>query len=255
MCDHSYSYQDIQHVVKLFRYTCIISKHISMKREKVYHFEGFKATIKDGMKTIRTIQKVLTAMGFDKMNLFEEWKNTINLTLTNLEVHTELVVSLNPIDFMTMSDNDCNWRSCMSWINTGCYSAGTIEMMNSNMVAVAYLRHTQDFNINLDEHTNLQLPNKSWRALCYITKDIVLVGKNYPYTEDGIVKEVLKLVTDTLKKTMNWTYQFHNQPYKDLIHFEHNEYLRWNCYIRVTKSIIETILRDIILISIYDNIT
>jgi hypothetical protein len=100
--------------------------------------------------------------------------------------------------------------------------------MNSNMVAVAYLRHTRDFVIDLDNDTKLRLPNKSWRALCYITKDIVLVGKNYPYVEDGIVKEVLKLVTDTVKKTVHWTYQFHNQPYSDLIHFEHNGYLRWN---------------------------
>lgn len=228
MCDHSYCYQDIKHVVNLFRHTRLIDKHIAMKNERVYKFEGFKATVKDGMKTIRTIQKVLTAMGFDKMYLFQEWQSAINLTLTNLEVDTELVVSINPIDFMTMSDNDCNWRSCMSWINSGCYSAGTIEMMNSNMVAVAYLRHTRDFVIDLDDDAKLRLPNKSWRALCYITKDIVLVGKNYPYVEDGIVKEVLKLITDTLKKTVHWTYQFHNQPYSDLIHFEHNGYLRWN---------------------------
>ena len=51
-----------------------------------------------------------------------------------------LCLSIHPFDYMTMSDNEENWESCMNWREEGCYRAGTVEMMNSPMVVVVYLK-------------------------------------------------------------------------------------------------------------------
>ena len=70
----------------------------------------------------------------------------------------------------------------MSWSRNGCYHAGTLEMMNSNVAAVAYLESNSEYALHLDETGEVYpIPNKSWRSLVFIHKDIILCGKSYPY--------------------------------------------------------------------------
>lgn len=93
----------------------------------------------------------------------------------------ELHLSIHPIDFMTASDNLHNWTSCMSWVNSGCYRTGTIEMMNSKYVACAYVCKKGDvMHIGSDYST---CSNKIWRAWVYLLDDgnVRIVGVNYPY--------------------------------------------------------------------------
>ena len=111
----------------------------TQSNDEPYHFESFKATVKNNMRTVRTIQKVLKAMHFPHMDLFEKWRNAVSDLNINKDIKADLVFSIHPLDYMTMSDNNCDWSSCMSWTSHGSYSAGTIEMMNSNMAIIAYL--------------------------------------------------------------------------------------------------------------------
>lgn len=222
-----YNTLDLFYISRIFCHENLIKGYIThLETDEPYKCKSFKCTIKNGMRTIRTLQKVIKATGYPHLDLFEQWCNKVNFINTNTGFKTKLVLSINPIDFMSMSDNESNWRSCMSWKNDGCYRAGTLEMMNSNVAIVAYLEGPQTFNIYDAEGNQYNIPNKTWRSLFYVHKKILLAGKSYPYYNKDISIEVLNWLRQLVKENLKWNYQFINQPYKDVQSLENNFYLR-----------------------------
>ena len=228
--EQGYCLDDLRTLTQLFRHNNFIKGYITCIRntsDNCYHFRDFKCTVKKDMKTIRTIQKVLKATKYPRMELFEAWRNQVSLVQISNEIQAKLVISINPIDFLSMSENACNWRSCMGWSNSGCYNAGTLEMMNSNVAAVAYLEANSPFELHLNETGEVyNVPNKTWRSLVFIHKDILLLGKQYPYHNDNLSPIVLDFVRGLLKENLNWKYQFINQEYRDMDKIDGNFYLR-----------------------------
>ena len=174
-----------------------------------------------GTKIMRAIRKVLEYYSFPYMDSFNKWRDDISVINTDKEIDAELVLSINPVDFITMSDNKSGWTSCMSWIDDGGYSTGTIEMLNSNVAVVAYLRNPQSFNYN-----DLDIPNKSWRTLVFIHKDILLVGKHYPYQSEVLAKIVLDKIQEIVKTNLGWKYSYQNQLYRDMERSYNNNFIR-----------------------------
>lgn len=221
-----YPLEDINVLSKLVFHQNIEKGYITtIHNTEAHHFEKFKSTVKNNMRTVRTIQKVLKAMRFPHMQLFEEWRNRVSDININRDIKTNLVFSIHPIDFMTMSDNACNWTSCMSWREKGSYSAGTIEMMNSNMAILAYLESDTPFNIIFDEE-EYNIPNKSWRCLFFINKHILLSGKAYPYSNTDLTKVCLDKLRELAKENLSWTYKYINQEYKDIYPLTQNSYVK-----------------------------
>jgi hypothetical protein len=236
-----YCIEDLRVLSRLFLHKNLSKGYITSLEvnNTPYHCRDFKCTIKNGMKTIRTIQKVLKATGYPNMDLFEKWRNQVSLIQTEGETKAKLVISIHPIDFMSMSENKCNWRSCMGWSNSGCYNAGTLEMMNSNVAAVAYLETASPFEMFLNETGEVYtLPNKSWRSLIYVHKDILLLGKQYPFHNDYLVPIVLDMMRELVGKNLHWSYRFINQEYRDMEKLEGNFYVRdwFNLQYNVTKQ-------------------
>lgn len=236
-----YCIEDLRVLSRLFLHKNLSKGYITSLEvnNTPYHCRDFKCTIKNGMKTIRTIQKVLKATNYLNMDLFEKWRNQVSLIQTEGETKAKLVISIHPIDFMSMSENKCNWRSCMGWSNNGCYSAGTLEMMNSNVAAVAYLETASPFEMFLNETGEVYtLPNKSWRSLIFVHKDILLLGKQYPFHNDYLVPIVLDMMRELVKENLHWSYRFINQEYRDMEKLEGNFYVRdwFNLQYNVTKQ-------------------
>ena len=223
--DNKLSFEEVRSLARIFSYKNIISGSIT-NRYGNFKLQNYNFTCKDGMKTIRTIQKCLKAIKYPHIEKFQEWINEINLVDKSLTKTETLVLSINPIDFMTMSDNKCNWSSCMSWINDGCYHAGTLEMMNSNLTVVAYLENEKSFNIELDKDNILKMPNKTWRQLFFVNKNIILGGKAYPYQNESVTIAALTFLRELVQK-FHWNYQFINQPYGDIKHFNGNYFLKY----------------------------
>lgn len=191
--------------------------------DKIFTDGAFEKILKipRGTKIMRAIRKMLEYYSFPYMDSFNKWRDDISVINTDKEINAELVFSINPVDFITMSDNKSGWTSCMSWIDCGAYSNGTIEMLNSNVAIVAYLRNTESFNYN-----DIEIPNKSWRTLVFIHKDILLVGKHYPYQSEALAKIILDKLQEILKQNLKWKYTYQNQKYKDMIRSYNNDYIR-----------------------------
>lgn len=150
---------------------------------------GKKLAINPGCKVTRTLGKLAAAFN---MNGFERFRIDHSMAINHKVIKGNLCISIHPLDFITMSDNDCDWSSCMSWQEGGCYRRGTVEMMNSPMVAVAYLTSESDMCMPGGYHWN----SKKWRELYVIDNDIITNILSYPYRNFNITKEVLTTLRD-----------------------------------------------------------
>lgn len=151
--------------------------------------------IQEGCKPMRTLHKLCHSFGLDE-EAFERFRLKHSQILNTKELHGELCISIHPLDFMTMSDNDCGWDSCMSWMKAtygdgGEYRLGTVEMMNSPCVVIAYLKSHTDMNLLEDSDSCLMWNSKRWRQLVIVNKDLILGNRQYPYDDESLQGAVL----------------------------------------------------------------
>ena len=187
-------------------------------------------TIQAGAKVIKTLGKILnfiksyvvTEQGKYYYNLlvkkYEKIRIKHSMILNDKTVKGNLVFSIHPLDFMTMSDNSLNWQSCMSWQNEGCYRIGTVEMMNSNNVICCYIEDEKNpFEFQNQATGEVYFwNNKKWRQLEYVNPDIIMTGKAYPYQNNEISKIVLNELRELAHKNLKWKFMFGPEEYKDM---------------------------------------
>lgn len=140
-----------------------------------------------GQKITKVIGKLSNIFGLSESG-FEKFRVAHSQVLNQKKLTGRLCLSIHPLDYMTMSDNNSGWDSCMSWANEGCYRQGTVEMMNSDMVVVAYLASSEDMTLwwSADKDDDKYWNNKKWRQLFVINKDIITNVKAYPYRNDEL---------------------------------------------------------------------
>lgn len=128
-------------------------------------------------KPMRVLAKLAQEFQFEEM--FEQFRLVHSQILNQKALNGELCLSIHPLDYMTMSDNNCDWTSCMSWKSVGCYRAGTVEMMNSAYVVVAYLKSASN-DLYFDDYS---WNSKKWRVLLIVDPQnkFVCSIKDYPY--------------------------------------------------------------------------
>lgn len=215
---------DISYLSSYLSYTTVREGKILSAEHEFRGGRKESLKIPQGTKTMRAIRKVIEYYEFENsIKLFDSWRDDISLANTDKVIDATLVFSIHPIDFMTMSDNNSGWTSCMAWQHTGAYSAGTIEMMNSNLAVVAYLKN-EEKPFFFD---GVELPNKFWRSLVFVHKDLLLIGKNYPYSSRKMEEIILDKMQELLYNNLKWKYQYKKQKYYDLI-----KYSKSNSYIR-----------------------
>lgn len=145
--------------------------------------------VAQGSKLTKMIGKIAAA--YD-LPYFEDFRIKHSQALNQKKLKGRLTLSIHPLDYMTMSDNKCDWSSCMSWKEDGCYRQGTVEMMNSPMVLVAYLESVNNpMTVRTSDGTEFW-NNKKWRELFIVNDDILCEVKSYPYRNKYITIEVLK---------------------------------------------------------------
>jgi hypothetical protein len=164
------------------------------------HFEailpnGVKINVDKNTKLMRVLGRYAKAYGLEEE--FEKFRLEHSLALNQKSYTGELCISIHPLDYATMSDNDNNWSSCMSW-SGGEYCRGTVEMMNSSCVIVAYLR---DPNKNF-----LYWNSKKWRELFVVNETLITGIKGYPYQSTELENYVIEMLRELAEKNWGYTY-------------------------------------------------
>ena len=163
-------------------------------------------------KPLRAVGRILKAFSDSGISeeLFQSFCAWVSTFMTSKEISGNLCLSIHPLDYMTMSDNASNWSSCMSWEDNGCYRGGTVEMMNSPMVVVAYLEASTPMRVFGHDWNN-----KKWRTLILVDPGFVCSVKAYPYQNDHLTQVIL----DWINELSNGEYDentFEVRPWKHL---------------------------------------
>lgn len=144
-----------------------------------------------GMKLMKAVSKLVRAFPEQlDAKLFEEFRIKHSRVLNQRKFSGVMGISIHPLDYMTMSDNDYNWDSCMSWQKPGEYRLGTVEMMNSECAVVAYLRGDKDMACG---YNHFNWSNKRWRQLFVVNPALIAGIKGYPYCDALLEKEIFEM--------------------------------------------------------------
>ena len=184
--------------------------------------DGKKYTVSSGCKPMKALAKIAEAYDIED---FEDFRICHSLIHNQKKIKGIINLSIHPLDYWTMSDNECDWSSCMSWQEPGGYRQGTVEMMNSPIVIVAYMSAANPMTIGNGFTWN----NKKWRQLFIVDRDIILGIKSYPYYNDELTLTITKWIKELAETNMGWQYfgeengmpikynfnPFHNPDYPD----------------------------------------
>ncbi len=155
--------------------------------------------LNQGCKVARVLGKIADAYDLEG---YEEFRLAHSRVLNDKKISGTLCLSIHPMDYMTMSDNNSDWESCMNWQNSGCYRQGTVEMMNSPMVVVGYLKSKDDMYVGTDHKWN----NKRWRCLFLVTADFITSIMAYPYPHEELTVACVDWLRDLAMQNLGWRY-------------------------------------------------
>ena len=100
-----------------------------------------------------------------------------------------LCISVHPLDFLSISENTLNWRSCHAL--DGEYRSGNLSYICDNVTFVTYLRSEEQVFLPRFPD-DLKWNNKKWRALMFLDTDrkILWCGRHYPFFNYEIMNTV-----------------------------------------------------------------
>lgn len=163
--------------------------------------------INKGCKAIKAISKIVDFWNLDK-EAFEEFRLAHSLCLNQKNLTGTLCLSIHPLDYITMSDNTYGWSSCMSWEDSGDYRQGTLEMMGSEYVVVAYLKGEDKMYLNYSpsEEDAVKWNSKKWRQLFVVSPEMLLGIKSYPYSSEALTTTILGILREKAIKNLGWNF-------------------------------------------------
>lgn len=184
------TYDDYFNCISLLDSEYLANNHFSGKSFNVT-INGKKYSVQNGTKPMRILGKMAKDFGLEKE--YEEFRIAVSMVTNQRLLEGELCLSIHPLDYMTMSENNENWSSCMNWEEPGCYCRGTVEMMNSGNVIVAYLASSKQSEIG-----PIEWNSKKWRTLFIVDPDLLVSVKSYPYYNESLIKETLKFIQEIM---------------------------------------------------------
>jgi len=118
--------------------------------------------------------------------------------LQEQKVTGTLCFSVHPLDYLSISENDCNWRSCHAL--DGDYRAGNLAYMIDKSTVVCYLREKEE-KILPNFPDSVPWNSKKWRMLLFNADDdnALFAGRHYPFFS----KELMEMIRVEWVKLLN----------------------------------------------------
>ena len=125
--------------------------------------------------------------------------------IQNLKTDGMMVISIDPLDYLTMSVTNSGWRSCHHGYD-GEYRAGCLSYMVDETSVVAYIYNGKESEYNFNGKSFIH-NSKNWRQMVFINIEDkgAVFSRQYPRNDIIILKEVIDLVGNQLAT-------YHNSP-------------------------------------------
>ena len=107
----------------------------------------------------------------------------------------DLCLSVHPLDYFSVSDNQCGWNSCFS-VHDGSYRISTTGLLTSPNTMVAYL---SSGDVEYEAYDmSMTWNNKKWRTYVTMSHDqkTFHIGREYPYSNPALRQKVVEMIAD-----------------------------------------------------------
>ena len=107
----------------------------------------------------------------------------------------DLCLSVHPLDYFSVSDNQCGWNSCFS-VHDGSYRISTTGLLTSPNTMVAYL---SSGDVEYEAYDmSMTWNNKKWRTYVTMSHDqkTFHIGREYPYSNPSLRQKVVEMIAD-----------------------------------------------------------
>ena len=109
------------------------------------------------------------------------------------KIHGKMCLSVHPLDYLSASENNYNWRSCHAL--DGEYRAGNLSYMTDSTTICCYIKGDKE-EVLPDFPSDILWNSKKWRMWIHISDDskCCFLGRQYPFTLDGIPERIHDLL-------------------------------------------------------------
>lgn len=175
-----------------------LADFIEQEREGFFSNTVVQPYMSDGIQVPKGM-KLLKAFKFFESDskVLNNLQSAASMIIQEDKIEGTLCLSVHPLDYLSASENNHNWRSCHAL--DGEYRAGNLSYMIDKSTIMCYLKSPRMEKLpNFPE--DVLWNSKKWRVFLYFSEswDMLFAGRQYPfYTETGInfVKErVLPIV-------------------------------------------------------------
>ena len=146
--------------------------------------------IQKGMKLARVFKYFIKE---DSGHLLDYIQTKYSQVINGSMLNGDLSLSIHPLDYLSMSHNNQNWRSCQSL--DGENAAGTLSLMCDKTTAVAYLASSELEELDWGGvHWN----SKKWRVLVHIdkSKNLIVLSKHYPFYSYELESQLVEMIKE-----------------------------------------------------------
>lgn len=160
--------------------------------------------IPEGMKLLKSFKFFI-----ENKDYLYHIQNMASAIIQEDKVEGYLCISVHPLDFLSSSENNYNWRSCHAL--DGEYRAGNLSYMLDSCTTICYLRSDEE-KVYLDNFGGIRWNSKKWRMLLYFSDNhkLFFAGRQYPFQSEGALEIITShILSPLLKKSSSafsaWT--------------------------------------------------
>ena len=161
----------------LYKFLCYCYEHCNFFENIVPEdYKHNDQIIPKGHKIIKAFKYFI-----EDKTILEAYQNVASELIQKTRLKGKFCISINPLDYLSLSDNAHNWRSCHS--SDGSYRAGNLSYMGDKSTFMCYIKSDNDTQI-LRFPPDVPWNSKKWRMLLFISdnKLMMMAGRQYPYT-------------------------------------------------------------------------
>ena len=200
----------------------------------VYFSDEKKFVLSPGSKLMKDIG--ILAKHCNLEEAFERLRIAHSQILNETSFNCNLCLSIHPLDYITASYNENDWRSCMCWAS-GDYCRGVVEMMNSPCVIVAYIESNHEYvqagyynSYRKEEETlaKYRWNSKKWREFFIVDEKVLSGIKGYPYWNRSLEEYCLSWLRELFNPFFD--YEENMRLYNGHIYLENDKFINLNFY-------------------------
>ena len=174
-------------------------------RERTYQ-EFFNNKLEKDYRDIKAGTKFTKAIKyFLRPENVEDIQIKMSMFIQESKISGILCVSVHPLDYLSSSENSCNWRSCHSL--DGDFRAGNLAYMTDTSTVVCYLKSNAPDGIINNFPVDVPWNNKKWRCLLFLDSNwkTVFAGRQYPFSTTTALDVIKEKIFPIFKFHNNWS--------------------------------------------------